>query len=213
MRDRAGRENVSGLVVRGSKEGKPCAEFERQSSLTRRSRRVAVQIDYNDWLRIERSLNLQDDRNRRSVSLRWGDLSDRRATGLPSAHPERVVLKKVLDTNAILYLLGGKLAQPLPTGAYFVSVISEMELLSYPSLDEAALNQNRAVLSDVTVVELSEQVRELAIGLRRRHMLKLPDAIVAATALSLQTQLITNDVKLLRVPNLACERLELKEGQ
>jgi len=36
---------------------------------------------------------------------------------------------------------------------------------------------------------------------------------VAATALSLQTQLITNDVKLLRVPNLACERLELKEGQ
>ena len=63
------------------------------------------------------------------------------------------------------------------------------------------------------MVELSEQVRELAIGLRRRHMLKLPDAIVAATALSLQTQLITNDVKLLRVPELACERLELKEGQ
>jgi predicted nucleic acid-binding protein len=97
-----------------------------------------------------------------------------------------VVLKKVLDTNAILYFLGGKLAQPLPTGAYFVSVISEMELLSYPSLDEAALNQIRAFLSDVTVVELSEQVRELAIGLRRRHMLKLPDAIVAATALSLR---------------------------
>jgi hypothetical protein len=24
-------------------------------------RRVAVQIDYNDWLRIERSLNLQDE--------------------------------------------------------------------------------------------------------------------------------------------------------
>jgi len=124
-----------------------------------------------------------------------------------------VVLKKVLDTNAILYLLGGKLAQPLPTGAYFVSVISEMELLSYPSLDEAALNLIRAFLSDVTVVELSEQVRELAIGLRRRHMLKLPDAIVAATALSLQAQLRTNDVKLLRVPDLACERLELKEGQ
>ena len=63
------------------------------------------------------------------------------------------------------------------------------------------------------MVELSEQVRELAIGLRRRHMLKLPDAIVAATVLSLQAQLITNDVKLLRVPDLACERLELKEGQ
>jgi hypothetical protein len=34
-----------------------------------------------------------------------------------------MVLKRVLDTNAILYLLGGKLAQPLPTGQYFISVI------------------------------------------------------------------------------------------
>jgi hypothetical protein len=49
-----------------------------------------------------------------------------------------VVLKRVLDTNAILYLLGGKLVQPLGPALYFVSVISEMELLSYPSLDDAA---------------------------------------------------------------------------
>jgi hypothetical protein len=121
-------------------------------------------------------------------------------------------LKKVLDTNAILYLLGGKVAQPPPPAQYFVSVISEMELLSYPSLDEAALAQIRAFLSDVTVVELSEQVRELAIGLRRQRMLKLPDAIVAATALRLEAQLITNDAKLLGVPGLACERLELKNA-
>jgi hypothetical protein len=40
-----------------------------------------------------------------------------------------VVLKKVLDTNAILYLLGGKLAQALPAGEYFISVVSEIELL------------------------------------------------------------------------------------
>jgi predicted nucleic acid-binding protein len=119
-------------------------------------------------------------------------------------------LKKVLDTNAILYLLGGKLAQPLPLAQYFISVISEMELLSYPSLDEVALAQIRRFLSDVTVVDLSERVRELAIGLRRQHTLKLPDAIVAATALSPEAQLITNDERLLRVPGLTCERLGLK---
>ena len=124
-----------------------------------------------------------------------------------------MVLKKVLDTNAILYLLGGKLAEPLPAGAYFVSVISEMELLSYPSLDEPALIQIRAFLSDVTVVDHSEQIREAAIALRRQHTLKLPDAIVAATALSLGAQLITNDAKLLRVPDLTFERLELRERE
>ena len=40
----------------------------------------------------------------------------------------------VLDTNVVLYHLGDRLAEPLPHGAICVSVITEMELLSYPSL-------------------------------------------------------------------------------
>jgi predicted nucleic acid-binding protein len=121
-----------------------------------------------------------------------------------------VVLKRVLDTNAVLYLLGGKLAKPLPPGEYFISVISEMELLSYPNLDEPGLSQIKSFLADVSVVDLTPEIRELAIRLRRQHVLKLPDAIVAATALSLQAKLVTNDAKLLRVPGLTCERVELK---
>ena len=121
-----------------------------------------------------------------------------------------MVVNKVLDTNAILYFLGGKVAQPLAPVRYFVSVISEMELLSYPALDDAALVQIHSFLSDVTVVELTAEIRELAIGLRRKHALKLPDAIIAATALSLEAQLVTNDTKLLGVPGLTCQSLELK---
>ena len=121
-------------------------------------------------------------------------------------------MKRVLDTNVIPYLLGGKLAQPLPAGQYFVSIISEMELLSYPSLDEAALAQVQGFLAEVTVVDLTEEVRKIAIRLRRQHMVKLPDAIVAGTALSLRADLITNDTKLLRVPGLSCQSLELKNA-
>jgi hypothetical protein len=77
-------------------------------------------------------------------------------------------------------------------------------------LDDAASAQIRSFLSAVTVVELTEEIRVLAIELRRIHALKLPDAIIAATALSLQAQLVTNDTKLLRVPGLTCQRLELK---
>jgi hypothetical protein len=40
----------------------------------------------------------------------------------------------LLDTNVALYLLGGRMAAPLPAGSYGISVISEMELLSWPSL-------------------------------------------------------------------------------
>ncbi|MFB3921467.1 MAG: type II toxin-antitoxin system VapC family toxin [Terriglobia bacterium] len=119
-------------------------------------------------------------------------------------------MKKVLDTNAILYLLGGRLAQPLPAAQYFISVISEMELLSYPAVDDAALDAIRKFLSEVVTIELTEEIRDLAIRLRRKYSLKLPDAIVAATAQSLQAELLTNDEKLLRVPDLPTRRLNLK---
>jgi predicted nucleic acid-binding protein len=121
-----------------------------------------------------------------------------------------MVLKRVLDTNAILYLLGGRLAQPLPAGQHFISVISEMELLSYPLLDESAQSQIEGFLSEITIIGLSESVKKLAIRLRREHQLKLPDAIVAATALSLGAALVTNDTQLLRVPGLSCHELQLK---
>lgn len=101
-----------------------------------------------------------------------------------------MALKRVLDTNAILYLLCGKLAQPLPPAQYFISVISEMELLSYPSLDEPSFNQIRQFLAEVTVLSLNAEIRDLAIGLRRKYMLKLPEAIVVTTALSLRAPLV-----------------------
>ena len=121
-------------------------------------------------------------------------------------------MKTVLDTNAILYFLGGKLAHPLPAAQYFISVISEMELLSYPLLDESAQAKIEGFLSEVTVVGLNEDVKSLAIRLRRQHSLKLPDAIVAATALSLGASLFTNDSKLLQLPGLSSQELKLKNG-
>ena len=121
-------------------------------------------------------------------------------------------MKKVLDTNAVLYLLGGKLAQTLPVGQYFISVISEMELLSYPFLDESAQAKIEGFLSDIAVVGLTEEIKSLAIRLRQQHSLKLPDAIVAATALSLKASLLTNDSKLLQLPGLPSQALALKKG-
>lgn len=44
------------------------------------------------------------------------------------------VARFVLDTNIILYFLGGRLADPFPAGTYAISVISELELLAYPGL-------------------------------------------------------------------------------
>ena len=122
-----------------------------------------------------------------------------------------MAVKRLLDTNAILYLLGGRLAAPLEIGPYYVSVISEMELLSYPSLTDDAETQIRSFLADVTVVELTSEIKAAAIHVRRQLGLKLPDAIVAASAMVLEAELLTNDVQLLRAAPVRSTALALKE--
>jgi predicted nucleic acid-binding protein len=121
-----------------------------------------------------------------------------------------VAVRFLLDTNAVLYLLGGRLASPLQAGSYYTSVISEMELLSYSNLTADDENQLRSFLGNVAVVELTGDVKKAAIELRRRHAIKLPDAIVAASALVLGAELLTNDQQLLRIANVQGKSLQLK---
>ena len=120
-------------------------------------------------------------------------------------------MRGVLDTNVVLYLLGGRLAEGLPAGEYLTSVITEMELLSYPSLTKEEERQIRSFLGEVRVIGLGEEVKERAIELRRKHGMKLPDAIVAATALAGEAELCKNDRKMGLVPELKVRSLPLND--
>lgn len=116
----------------------------------------------------------------------------------------------LLDTNIALYLLGGRLADPLPQGVYAVSVITEMELLSFPRLTRSEESTIREFLSGLRLVELTAGVRQAAVRLRRDHGLKLPDAIVAASALTSDLELLTNDRRLAQTPGVRCRELRLR---
>ena len=116
----------------------------------------------------------------------------------------------LLDTNAALYVLDGKLSIPLPVGHYGVSVITEMELLAWPSLTPPEEIRVKAFLQTVTVCELTPAIRQQAVRLRREERLKLPDAVVCATALDHRVELWTNDARLLNVPGLRCRSVILR---
>jgi predicted nucleic acid-binding protein len=116
----------------------------------------------------------------------------------------------VLDTNIVLYLLGGRLLQPLPIGEFYLSVISEMELLSYHSLTEVERMRIQALILQVTIVNLDENVKNEAIALRQRYRLKLPDAIVCATALATNSNLLSNDSQLARVTEITVEMVAMR---
>ena len=115
----------------------------------------------------------------------------------------------LLDTNVALYLLGGRLASTLPPGDYGVSVITQMELLSWPSLTTEETKRVNSFLSTLILCDLTPAVRVRAISLRREERLKLPDAIICATALELGVELWTNDARLARVPRIVCRSVSL----
>ena len=115
----------------------------------------------------------------------------------------------LLDTNVALYLLGGRMLSPLPSGSYGISVITEMELLAWPSSTETEEDRIREFLKAVTVCELTAPIRARAVELRKLQHLKLPDAIVCATAMEFGVELWTNDVGLTRVPALRCRSVNL----
>ena len=79
----------------------------------------------------------------------------------------------VLDTNVVLYLLGNRVAEPLPSGSYVLSIISEMELLSYPNLSETEEQQIRNFLGQLQIIGLFHRVKTTAIDLRKQHGIKL----------------------------------------
>lgn len=90
-----------------------------------------------------------------------------------------------------------------------MSVITEMELLSYPNLNPVEEVQIRNFLAQIIVVEIKHDIKELAIALRKSYRLKLPDAIVAATAQSENAELFTNDARLMNLTEIKTESVQI----
>jgi predicted nucleic acid-binding protein len=62
----------------------------------------------------------------------------------------------------------------------------------------------------VTIVGLSEEVKQFTIEIRRKYRLKLPDAIVCATAIILDLNLLSNDVQFGKVTELMLSSVQIQ---
>lgn len=103
--------------------------------------------------------------------------------------------KFLLDTNAVLYVLNGDetLANFLFEKELYVSVITEMELLSYKNITDTERQTIRNFLDDLIIVSLDEKIKLSSIEVKRTSNMKLPDSIIAGTSISLKLPLLTSD--------------------
>ena len=103
--------------------------------------------------------------------------------------------KLLVDTNVFIRLFEGDagVAEYLQGKHLFVSIITEMELLGFHGISETDKQFYRTVLDDCSLLELSQQIKEITISLKQQPEIRLPDAIIAATANYLGIPLLTFD--------------------
>jgi predicted nucleic acid-binding protein len=116
-------------------------------------------------------------------------------------------LRYLLDTNAVVSLLHGNrdLATRLEAAVYVgISVITYLEFLAFEGLTDDDRNCFNQFCTRIEIVPLvhNDDVAGNALTLRTRHRLKLPDAIIGATAMYRNAVLITNDSHFSGIPSL-----------
>lgn len=100
-----------------------------------------------------------------------------------------------VDTNILLYFLKGdqEVIDMISDKEIIISFITELELLSFPSLTDESEKIIRGLLKNCLIVDISPEIKELTIGFRKKSKLKLPDSIIAATSFYYKLPFLTAD--------------------
>jgi len=111
----------------------------------------------------------------------------------------------LLDTNAIINLLKDENANFIVKDrdeVFFVSVITEIELLCYKDLAEEDEASIKELLNESCIININKKIKVEAIELKKKNTIKLPDAVICATALVSDLTLVTDDDRLFNIEGL-----------
>lgn len=116
----------------------------------------------------------------------------------------------LIDTNLLVYALAGsadaevlaRIDSAIADQAHF-SVITRMELLGWNGHTPDSRRATEALLSQLTEIGVTPAIVEAVIAIRSSTTIKLPDAIIAASALVKHLPLLTrNTDDFKRIANL-----------
>lgn len=112
-------------------------------------------------------------------------------------------IKFLLDANFILAILNEQepviqimSSRSIDDSDCSYSSITRIELLSFPKITLQDIAIIEGFLSRTQYIPLSTEIEDETILIRRQYKLKLPDAIIAASAKCLKLQLLTLDQQL-----------------
>ena len=108
----------------------------------------------------------------------------------------------LIDTNIFIEYAGAllpdnalDLMDAILYDKFYISVINKIELLGFSDLTQQEYKNFESLLKKAAIVGLDGKIVDKTIDLRRKYKIKLPDAIIAATALTHNLVLLTRNIK------------------
>lgn len=110
----------------------------------------------------------------------------------------------LVDTNIFIFMLKSNrdAINMLEGKNLYFSFVSELELLGVPGISEMQETLIKQALSEINKVGYTDFIGNTVIDIKRVKKIKLPDAIIAATAIELNIPLLTADSGFSNIPGL-----------
>jgi len=107
------------------------------------------------------------------------------------------------DTNTVIYFLQNQfpphaerfIEEVIVNSTPAFSVITEIELLCWKTEEEEDLRILQEFINAATVFDLTTPVKLKTVAIRKSTRIKLPDALIAATAIVHELTLITRNTR------------------
>jgi len=106
------------------------------------------------------------------------------------------MVKALFDTNILIDYLQGISSAQVELGSYTdkaISTITWMEVIVGATAENEQII--RRFLASFAVISVNEEISELAVSIRRRQKIRLPDAIILATASFEKRILVTRNTR------------------
>ncbi|MCZ7358424.1 MAG: type II toxin-antitoxin system VapC family toxin [Candidatus Methanoperedens sp.] len=108
----------------------------------------------------------------------------------------------LLDTNILIYYFADVIpleeldtVENILKMSFNISIITRIEFLGWDKHTKEGYDKAKEFVSFAKTIPLNNKIADLTVDIGRNHRIKLPDAVIAATALSGDLILVTRNSK------------------
>ena len=106
----------------------------------------------------------------------------------------------LVDTNILIYYFNNDIPkdsvdkiEEIFSQHFNISIITKMEFLGFRGHNENSFKQAKSFIMNANAIGLDHVISDRVVDIRRSHNIKLPDAIIAATAIENDLILVTRN--------------------